>query len=70
MRRRDLLEHLQQAGCQLVRESGEHSIWGSPSIGHRASIPRHREIPNYTAERICKQPGVPSPFDPVARSRH
>ncbi|HAF71350.1 TPA: addiction module toxin, HicA family [Candidatus Acetothermia bacterium] len=61
MKRRDLLRHLRQHGCRFVREGREHSIWENPTTKHRASIPRHREIPEYTAKRICKQLGVPSP---------
>jgi len=61
MRRRELMRHLRQHGCQFVREGGEHSIWENPAINHRTSVPRHREIPEYTARRICKQLGVPFP---------
>lgn len=61
MKRRDLLRHLQQHGCRFVREGAEHSIWENPTIGNRTSVPRHREIPDYTAARICKQLGIPAP---------
>ncbi len=61
MKRRDLLRHLRQHGCHLVREGGEHSIWENSATNRRASIPRHREIPDYTARRICRQLGIPMP---------
>jgi mRNA interferase HicA len=61
MKWRDLLRHLRQHGCQLVREGGEHSIWENPATNCRASVPRHREIPEFTVARICKQLGVPVP---------
>ncbi|WP_089717953.1 type II toxin-antitoxin system HicA family toxin [Candidatus Entotheonella palauensis] len=61
MKRRDLLRHLSTQGCQFVREGGDHSIWENPATGRRSSIPRHREIPDFTAARICSQLGVPSP---------
>lgn len=61
MKRRDLLQHLRQHGCQFVREGGEHSIWENPTNNRRTSVPRHREIPEYTAERICKQLEIPAP---------
>ncbi len=61
MKRRDLLQHLRQRGCRFVREGGSHSIWENPANGQRTSIPRHREIPDYTAARICKQLEVPVP---------
>jgi predicted RNA binding protein YcfA (HicA-like mRNA interferase family) len=61
MKRRDLLHHLSQHGCQFVREGGEHSIWENPAINHRSSVPRHREIPDFTVARICKQLGIQKP---------
>jgi mRNA interferase HicA len=58
MKRRDLLRVLREHGCQLVREGAEHSIWENPAANRSASVPRHREIPEYTAARILKQLGV------------
>jgi predicted RNA binding protein YcfA (HicA-like mRNA interferase family) len=60
MKRRDLLQHLQEQGCQFVREGGEHSIWENPHTKRRTSVPRHREIPDFTALRICKQLEIPA----------
>lgn len=59
MKRRDLLRHLRDHGCRFVREGGEHSIWENPVMGRRTSVPRHRDIPEYTAQRICKQLQIP-----------
>jgi mRNA interferase HicA len=61
MKRRDLLGHLRQAGCRFVREGREHSIWENPATGRRSSVPRHRDIPDFTAARICKQLRIPPP---------
>jgi mRNA interferase HicA len=61
MKRRDLLRHLRQHGCHFVREGGEHSIWENPANGRRTTVQRHREIPDYTARRICRQLGIPNP---------
>lgn len=61
MKRRDLLRHLQQQGCRLLREGGEHSIWENPANQRRASIPRHREIVTFTAASICRHLGIPIP---------
>jgi mRNA interferase HicA len=55
MKRCDLLRHLTQHGCRLMREGGEHSIWENPTTNRRTSMPRHREVPDFTAARICKQ---------------
>jgi len=61
MKRRDLLNHLQRHGCRFVREGGDHSIWQNPVNGRRTAVPRHREIPDFTAARICRQLGIPTP---------
>lgn len=61
MKRRDLIRHLSLHGCILVREGGEHSIWENPANNRRTSVPRHREIPEFTAMRICKQLDIPQP---------
>jgi predicted RNA binding protein YcfA (HicA-like mRNA interferase family) len=61
MKRRDLLRHLSQHGCSLLREGGSHSIWTNPKEGLHTAIPRHREIAEFTALRICEQLKVPSP---------
>jgi mRNA interferase HicA len=61
MKRRDLLRYLNQYGCRLLREGGEHSIWENPANNRRASIPRHREIADFTVASICQHLGVPFP---------
>ncbi|HKA53655.1 MAG TPA: type II toxin-antitoxin system HicA family toxin [Candidatus Binatia bacterium] len=61
MKRRDLLRHLSRHGCRLVREGGERSIGENPATNRRTSVPRHCEIPEFTAARICKQLEVPEP---------
>ena len=62
MKRRDLLHHLSEQGCQFVREGGEHSIWENSVTKQRTSVPRHKEIPDFTVRRICKQLGIQKPF--------
>jgi len=37
------------------------AIWENSTTNCRTSIPRHREIPEFTAVRICKQLGIPEP---------
>ena len=61
MKRRDLLLHLRQEGCHLLREGGEYSIWENPANSRRTAIPRHREINEFTAAGICRQLGVSFP---------
>ena len=59
MKRKELLQHLKQHGCELIREGGRHSWWGNPAKNRRSSIPRHTEIRDVLADKICKDLDVP-----------
>jgi mRNA interferase HicA len=61
MKRRDLLAHLAKHGCNLVREGGNHSWWENPALGKRSAIPRHTEISDILAKKICKDLGAGLP---------
>jgi len=59
MKRGSLLLHLRRHGCRLKREGGAHSLWTNPNTGAVEAIPRHGEIPNRLAEKICRGLSVP-----------
>lgn len=59
MKRRQLLDHLRANGCRLDREGSRHSILVNPKTGQKASVPRHSEIDNRLAAKICRQLSVP-----------
>ena len=59
MKRRELLKHLRDHGCAFEREGGRHSWWINPSQNRRSAIPRHNEIVDDLARKICKDLGVP-----------
>jgi mRNA interferase HicA len=59
MKRGDLLRHLRAHGCELLREGGNHSWWHNPSQNRRSAVPRHNEINDYLARKICKDLGIP-----------
>jgi len=61
VKRQDLIRHLRQNGCVLVREGGKHSWWGNPANGRRSSVPRHTEIADPLARKICRDLGIPDP---------
>jgi hypothetical protein len=61
VKREDLLRHLRRHGCRPLREGSRHSVWTNSANGRQASIPRHREINDYTARSICRQLGIPEP---------
>lgn len=44
MKRLDLIRHLQQHGCVLLREGGKHSVFINRGTRKSSTIPRHREI--------------------------
>ena len=59
MKRGDLLRHLRAHGCELLREGGNHSWWHNPAQNRRSAVPRHNEINDYLARKICKDLGIP-----------
>ncbi|MCH8108035.1 MAG: type II toxin-antitoxin system HicA family toxin [Chloroflexi bacterium] len=61
MKRRELLAHLRYHGCIMVREGARHSWWGNPANNRRSAVPRHREISEVLARKICRDLGVPRP---------
>jgi predicted RNA binding protein YcfA (HicA-like mRNA interferase family) len=61
MKRNDLLRHLKMYGCELLREGGRHSIWINHASGKMSAIPRHSEIKEFMAQKICKDLEVPAP---------
>ena len=59
MKRVDLLRHLSQHGCELLREGGRHSLYVNRATGKASAVPRHREINEILALKICKDLEVP-----------
>lgn len=55
LKRRDLIRHLESAGCLLKRHGGGHDIYVNPSTGKTAPVPRHSEIKDSLANLIRKQ---------------
>jgi mRNA interferase HicA len=54
MKRQTLIKHLRKNGCYLKREGGSHALWMNPRTGHIEAVPRHTEIPNLLAKKICR----------------
>ena len=61
MKRAALLRHLRLHGCVLKREGGAHSLWVNPANAAMEAVPRHSEIPDILARKICRVLGVPAP---------
>ena len=60
MKRNELVRHLRSNGCELVREGRRHSWWRNPNLNKRSAVPRHNEIDDLMAEKICKDLGIPT----------
>jgi len=68
MKRKALLKHLREQGCELLREGGRHSWWYNPGQNLRSAVPRHNEISDILANKICKDQGACCAYDePTAR---
>lgn len=61
MKRCDLVEHLAAHGCVLLREGGNHSVFVNPAARNVSTVPRHREVNDDLARKICKDLDVPRP---------
>ena len=59
MKRHELLRHLRRYGCYLKREGSSHSLWTNPTTGQTEAVPRHIEIPDRLARKICRGLTVP-----------
>lgn len=60
MKRHDLIRHLESHGCQLLREGGKHSIYYNPTNDLTSAVPRHREINEQLARKICRDLDIPT----------
>lgn len=61
MKRLDLVLHLEGHGCQLLREGGSHSVYVNRTAGKTSTVPRHRDINDFLARKICRDLEVPPP---------
>lgn len=61
MKRKALLRHLEEHQCALKREGASHTIYWNPRTGRREPVPRHSEIPDMLARKICRALQVPDP---------
>ena len=59
MKRNALLKHLRKHGCVLKREGSAHSPWSNPNTGAVEAVPRHIEIADRLARKICRGLSVP-----------
>jgi mRNA interferase HicA len=53
MKRIDLLRHLEKSGCEFLREGDRHTVYVNRAAKRSSAIPRHREINEFLARKIC-----------------
>jgi hypothetical protein len=58
MKRKELIEHITRQGAFLLREGRRHSIYQRGR--YRSQIPRHTEIVDELARKICRDLNIPS----------
>lgn len=58
MKRKELLRYLEKQGCIWIREGGNHTIYYNPALKKTSSIPRHREVVDFLARKICRDLGI------------
>ncbi|MFZ0961038.1 MAG: type II toxin-antitoxin system HicA family toxin [Terriglobia bacterium] len=61
MKRRELVRHLEQHGCQLMREGSRHTMYVNPRQKKVSAVPRHTEINSILARKICRDLEIPEP---------
>jgi mRNA interferase HicA len=61
VKRTDLIRHLSAHGCELLREGANHSIYVNRVARKSSSVPRHREINEFLARKICRDLAVAEP---------
>jgi len=61
MKRVDLVRHLERHGCLLLREGGKHTVYINRTTRKVSTVPRHREINDYLARKICRDLEIPQP---------
>jgi predicted RNA binding protein YcfA (HicA-like mRNA interferase family) len=61
MKRVDLIRHVESHGCRLHRDRGKHTVYVNPVNNQTSAVPRHREINDFLARKICRDLGIPEP---------
>jgi mRNA interferase HicA len=61
MKRVDLIRHLESNGCEFLREGSNHSVYINRAAKKSTTVPRHREINDFLAKKICRDLQIPEP---------
>lgn len=55
------MAHLKKNECILFREGKKHSVYYNKENNKTSTVPRHREIDDFLATKICKDLGIEKP---------
>jgi mRNA interferase HicA len=58
MKRQAFIRHLESNGCRLLREGGKHSVYVHEATRKTSTVPRHRELNELLARKICRDLGI------------
>jgi mRNA interferase HicA len=61
VKRADLIRHPEANGCRVVREGRKHTVYRNAANGRHSTVPRHREIKERLARKICRDVDIPPP---------
>jgi len=61
VKRRDLIRHLESHGCEFLREGGNHTVYVNRRARKTSTVPRHREVDDQLARKICRDLDIPEP---------
>jgi predicted RNA binding protein YcfA (HicA-like mRNA interferase family) len=59
MKRRDLIQQIEQMGCVFIRHGGRHDWYQNPLTRMAQPVPRHREINEFLARSILRKLSSP-----------
>jgi mRNA interferase HicA len=61
LKRTDLVRHLELHGSELFREGSKHSVFVNRRTRKSTAVPRHRQINDWLARKICRDLEIPEP---------
>jgi len=62
VKRNELIRHLEQNGCELLREGKKHTVFVNRIRKKSSTVPRHNEINEFLAKKICKDLEISPPY--------
>ncbi len=61
MKRTDLIRHLERHGCEFLRQGNNHTMYVNRKARRSSAVPRHREVNDFLARKICDDLQIPRP---------